>query len=56
MFWHKNNAFACLKDTAWAALKRRPRLAAPTIKKIGSGSTLIVAAPAPQHCLKSKNV
>ena len=41
--------FACQKDAAGAeaALKK----AASANKKIGSGSTLKVAAPAPQHCI-----
>ena len=32
------------------ALKMQPALISGSIKKFGSGSTLKVAAPAPQHC------
>ena len=35
---------------AGATLKRWLWLSAPANKKIGSGSTLKVTAPAPQHC------
>ena len=38
------------KDAAWAAFKKTT----PANKKIGSGSTLKVAAPAPQHWFNPK--
>ena len=46
MFCHNTRLsfFACQKDAAGAALKKRLRLSAPANKKIGSGSTLKVAA------------
>ena len=39
--------FAFLKDAAGAALKGRLRLSAPTYKKVGTGTALKMAAPAP---------
>ena len=49
MFFHNTRLsfFACQKDAVGAALKRRHRLrlSTPANKKIGSGSTLKVAAP-----------
>ena len=41
--------FSCQKDAARAPLQRRFQLSAPVNKKIGSGSSWKVAAPAPQH-------
>ena len=54
MFCHNNKAFlfACHKDAAGAALKRR--LSAPANTKIGSGSTLKVAAPATQLVINTR--
>ena len=49
MFCHNNKAFLFLLVKKMQP--RRLRLSALANKKIGSGSTLKVAAPAPQHCL-----
>ena len=45
--------FARQNVAAGATLKRWLWLSAPANKKIGSGSTLKVTAPAPQHCTYS---
>ena len=56
MVCHNNKAFLLLVKKKHPELgppfKRwlRVRLSAPAIKKIGSSSTLNVAAPVPQHC------